>query len=115
MLLLLYEQRDGSGVHLVDARLAFHSRTPWHISKVLFLMQKYNLFQYTPNISNYNEHWNRPHVHSAHLAEGVVLNILVIAADHARVVLHLGHRMGMGVAVSFFAGTGNGDRNPIAY
>ena len=47
----------------VDARLAFHSRTPWHISKVLFLMQKYNLFQYTPNISNYNEHWNRPHVH----------------------------------------------------
>ncbi len=47
----------------VDARLAFHSRTPWYISKVLFLMQKYNLFQYTPNISNYNEHWNRPHVH----------------------------------------------------
>ena len=61
--MILIEQRDGSGVHLVDARLAFHSRTPWHISKVLFLMQKYNLFQYTPNISNYNEHWNRPHVH----------------------------------------------------
>ena len=27
-------------------------------------MLKYNLFQYTPNISNYNEHWNRPHVHT---------------------------------------------------
>lgn len=47
-------------------------------------MQKYNLFQYTPNISNHNEHWNRPHVQTCSCSWDKVFTKLFDQAEIAK-------------------------------